>query len=193
MAREELGRYGTIECRAVEIVEAMKEGDGFVLCAADGTRLVTRKVLLATGVVDELPHLEGLEGLYGISVHHCPYCDAWEWRDRPLAVYGGGEAGPVLALSLTAWSADVLLCTGGAGESDGEEDRLAPAGVKDREEQVAAVGGEGREARADGVREGEPVPRSALSSRRSASAKSPGRTAWLPVHGKGTVDTGTAR
>ena len=48
----------------------------------------TRKLLLATGVVDELPDLEGLDALYGTSVHHCPYCDAWEWRDRPIAVYG---------------------------------------------------------------------------------------------------------
>ncbi|MEZ0334294.1 MAG: NAD(P)/FAD-dependent oxidoreductase, partial [Gemmatimonadales bacterium] len=88
LARAELGRYGTVECRELEIVEATREDGGFAVCAADGTRLNTRKLLLATGVIDELPAIEGLDALYGTSVHHCPYCDAWEWRDRPLAAYG---------------------------------------------------------------------------------------------------------
>ncbi len=140
-ARTELGRYDTIECRELEIVEATKEGRGFVLCAADGTRLSSRKLLLATGVVDELPELDGLEELYGISVHHCPYCDAWEWRDQPLAVYGGAEQGPGLALNLTAWSDDVLLCTGGSALPQEATARLAAAGVQVRDEPVLRLEG----------------------------------------------------
>ena len=143
MARAELGRYGTIECREVEIVEASKEGRSFVLAAADGARLTTSKLLLATGVVDELPDLEGLEALYGTSVHHCPYCDAWEWRDRPLAAYGGGQQGPELALSLLAWSADVLLCTGGSPIPPEAAGRLSAVGIRVVEKPVIRL--EGRE------------------------------------------------
>jgi thioredoxin reductase len=113
LARAELGRYATVECRELEIREASRENGGFALRGSDGTRLHTRKLLLATGVIDELPALDGLDALYGTSVHHCPYCDAWEWQDRPLAAYGEGEAASGLALSLTFWSPDVLLCTGG--------------------------------------------------------------------------------
>ena len=47
---------------------------------------------------------------YGTSVHHCPYCDGWEWRDRPLAVLGKGVSGSRLALSLKNWSPQVTLC-----------------------------------------------------------------------------------
>jgi thioredoxin reductase len=140
-ARAELGRYGTIEYRELEIVEASKEGRGFVICGADGTRLTARKLLLATGVVDQLPDLEGLDELYGISVHHCPYCDAWEWRDRPLAVYGGGDQGPGLALSLSAWSADVLLCTGGSPITPHAAARLGAAGIGVRREPVLRLEG----------------------------------------------------
>ena len=140
-ARTELVRYDTIECRELEIVQATKEGRGFVLCAADGTRLSSRKLLLATGVVDQLPELDGLEELYGISVHHCPDCDAWEWRDQPLAVYGGAEQGPGLALNLTAWSDDVLLCTGGSALPQEATARLAAAGVQVRDEPVLRLEG----------------------------------------------------
>ena len=191
MARAELGRYGTIERREMEIVEASKEGHGFILCAADGTRITTRKLLLATGVVDQLPNLEGLEELYGISVHHCPYCDAWEWRDRPLAVYGAGEQGPELALKLTAWSPDVLLCTGGSPLPGDAAARLSEAGIGVREESVLRL--EGRQ----GILErivftgGDPVSRSALFVCVGQRQRSPlAERLGCRFTEKGAVDTG---
>ena len=78
-----------------------------------GDRLQARKLLIATGVSDQLPAIEGFEACYGRSVHHCPYCDGWEWRDAPLAVLGSGKAGAALALALLTWSADVQLFTNG--------------------------------------------------------------------------------
>jgi thioredoxin reductase len=191
MARAELERYGTIECREMEIMEASKAGGGFVLCAADGTRLTSRKLLLATGVVDQLPGLEGLEELYGISVHHCPYCDGWEWRDRPLAVYGSGEAGPALALSLTAWSADVLLCTGGSAIPADAAARLGAAGVVVRGEPLLRLEG------SHGLLErivfagGDAVSRSALFICDGQRQRSPlAERLGCRLTGKGTVDTG---
>jgi thioredoxin reductase len=74
---------------------------------------VGRKVLLATGLVDEVPQLKGIEKLYGKSVHHCPYCDGFEHRDQPLAVYGVGDKGAGLALMMKQWSTDVVLLTDG--------------------------------------------------------------------------------
>ncbi len=85
-SREELAPYG-VEFRAgVEAVDATCDADGASVTLADGTELRGRKLLLATGVVDDLPPLDGLHAFYGASVHHCPYCDGWENRDRPLAV-----------------------------------------------------------------------------------------------------------
>jgi thioredoxin reductase len=88
-------------------------------------------LLLATGVIDEIPPLQGIRELYGTSVHHCPYCDAWEWRDQPIAVYGRGESASGLALALSWWSADVVLCTDGPPEIEPEHlDRLAAQGIE---------------------------------------------------------------
>jgi thioredoxin reductase len=190
-ARKELGRYGTIECRELEIVDASKKGRSFVVCGADGTRLTARKLLLATGVVDQLPDLDGLDELYGISVHHCPYCDAWEWRDRPLAVYGGDEQGPALALSLLAWSADVLLCTGGSAISPHAAARLGAAGIGLRRDPVLRL--EGTEGMLERIvfPDGEAVPRSALFLSGGYRQRSPlAERLGCRFTERGAVDTG---
>jgi thioredoxin reductase len=192
LARAELGRYGTVECRELAIVEAARENGGFAIRAADGTRLLTRKLLLATGVIDELPALDGLDALYGTSVHHCPYCDAWEWRDRPLAAYGEGEAASGLALSLTFWSPDVLLCTGGAALPEGAMTRLAAAGVKIREEPVLRL--EGSDGRLERIvfASGEPARRSALFVVAGQRQRSPlAEGLGCRFTDTGTVNTGT--
>jgi thioredoxin reductase len=192
LARAELGRYGTVECRQLEIVEATREDGGFAVCAGDGTRLRTRKLLLATGVVDELPALDGIDALYGTSVHHCPYCDAWEWRDRPLAAYGEGEAVTGLALSLTFWSTDVLLCTGGAELPVGAAARLAAAGVRIREEPVVRLEGKDGKLASIVFASGEAAQRSALFVVAGQRQRSPlAERLGCRCTEKGTVDTGT--
>jgi thioredoxin reductase len=72
-----------------------------------------RRLLLATGLEDRLPDLPGLREQYGVRVHHCPYCDAYEHRGRRLAAYGKGAAVAALARRLANWSEDVLVCATG--------------------------------------------------------------------------------
>ena len=142
LARAEVSRYPSVELREVEVVDATRVPEGFRVACADGAQLLTGKLLLATGVVDELPELDGLDELYGTSVHHCPYCDAWEWRDQPIAVYGRGEEGAALALGLTVWTDDIVLCTdgpGGLGETD--RDQLQRRAIDIREEKVLRLEG----------------------------------------------------
>lgn len=108
LGRAEIHRYGVPRLRD-RVAAARRLGAGFEIRCQSGTRLQARKLLLATGVVDELPSLAGLDSLYGVSVHHCPYCDGWEWRDRRLAAFGRGPDGAHLALTLLQWSADVVV------------------------------------------------------------------------------------
>ena len=101
-----------------------------------------RKVLLATGLVDEVPQLKGIEKLYGKSVHHCPYCDGFEHRDQPLAVYGVGDKGAGLALMMKQWSTDVVLLTDGNSQIPLElEARLRRHQIAIYSEQIAALEG----------------------------------------------------
>jgi thioredoxin reductase len=71
----------------------------------------TRVVLFATGVRDVLPAINGLKSFYGISIHHCPYCDAWEHSGERLTVIG--KKPTELALTLKSWSKKVTVCTNG--------------------------------------------------------------------------------
>jgi thioredoxin reductase len=193
LARAEVERYPSVEFRAVEVLDATSTTDGFRVVCADGRQVASRKLLLATGVVDELPDLEGLDSLYGTSVHHCPYCDGWEWRDQPLAIYGCGDEGLAMALGLTVWSDDLVLCTGGPGKlSEQHRDQLNAEGIEIREEPIARL--EGRDGRLDRLvfRSGESLERRALfvcSSQHQRSALA--RKLGARFTHKGAVDTGT--
>ena len=141
LARAEIGRYG-VECLEMEVVRAVCADAGFEVTLAGGRTLRSRKLLIATGVVDRIPTIAGIEQFYGLSVFHCPYCDGWEVRDQPLAVYGKGAAGYGLALSLKTWSADVALCTdGGARLSATERAELAAHGIAIRHERIERLEG----------------------------------------------------
>jgi thioredoxin reductase len=194
LARQEVARYPSVELRDVEVLDATRSPDGFRIVCADGRQLATRKLLLATGVVDELPQIDGLAELYGTSVHHCPYCDGWEWRDQPIAIYGSGEEGMALALGLTVWTEDLVLCTGGpSGLSEEDLEQLAREGVELREDPVARL--EGQDGMLERVvfRNGEALPRRALfvcsgQHQRSALARKLG----CRFTEKGAVETGAS-
>ena len=144
IGREQLRPYETVELREIEVTDARREDDGFEITLSNGERLRSRKLLLATGVVDEVPKLEGLDKFYGRSVFHCPYCDGWEFRDQPLAVYGRGENVVGLALELRLWSRDLVICTDGPGEiTDKDRQRLEQHRISIREEKIARLEGNG--------------------------------------------------
>jgi thioredoxin reductase len=142
LGREELRRYDTVEIRDIEVQDARCETSSFVITLAGGEQIRSRKLLLATGVVDDLPNIPGFGALYGTSVFHCPYCDGWELADQPLAVLGRGERGYGLALELTGWSNDIVLLTDGDAEIDGPAlDRLERNGIRMKQEKIARLEG----------------------------------------------------
>jgi len=112
LGREELQQYG-IEPRHVLVTEVSRLGDRFEVTLAGGERVRTRSVLLATGMRDATPQVAGLDDCYGISMHHCPYCDGWEVRDKVVAVIGEAQSPAGLALSLKTWTDRVLAFTNG--------------------------------------------------------------------------------
>jgi thioredoxin reductase len=125
-------------------------------------------------------------------VFHCPYCDGWEVRDQPIAIYGRGSRGLGLSLELTVWSRDLVLCTDGPSGIDAEGvARLERNGIALREERIAAL--EGRDGILERVifEDGEPLPRRALFFTTGQSQRSE-----LAIHlgcelnDKGTIPTG---
>ena len=131
IGREELERYPSVAVRDIEVCDADRIDGGFEVILEGGERLRARKLLLATGLIEDLPDIPGFRHLWGRGTYNCCYCDGWENRDRPLAVYAKGDKGVGLALEMLIWSADVVLCTGGPADLAPEDRaRLDRHGVR---------------------------------------------------------------
>ncbi len=162
IGREQLEPYG-VELWNVHVSDARVANGGFEVMLEEGATLTCRRLLLATGVVDELPRVEGIEPLYGRSVWHCPYCDGWEVRDQPLAAYGRGHDGAELALGLKTWTDDIILFTdGGRPPSPEEQKVLRHEGIRWYSQRIARL--EGTEGQLERVvlTSGEVIPRRGL-------------------------------
>ena len=113
ICHEEIARYG-VQLQQKKIVKARKNEEGlFVVRSENDETFYAKKLLIATGLADKVPNIEGFMEMYGKSVHHCPYCDGWESRDKKLGVYARDKNGGDLAINLKAWSDDVTLYTDG--------------------------------------------------------------------------------
>jgi thioredoxin reductase len=142
IGREQLDRY-EVEYRNVRVSEARAASpQRFEVTLDDGVRLECRRLLLATGVLDHVPAIDGFERFYGSSVFHCPYCDGWEMRDQPLAVYGHGSNAAGLSRALLTWSSDIVLCTDGpTGLKPDDATGLHALGIAVRSEKILRLEG----------------------------------------------------
>ena len=146
IGREQLVPYESVEVRAVAATAASGTDGRFVVRLADGSEARARKLVLATGVVDELPDRPGFAELWGRGVYHCPYCHGWEVRDRALAVLNAGEMAMAQVMLIRNLSRDLVLLTDGPANLS-EDDRLmlSALGVPVRQQRIARL-----EGRADG-------------------------------------------
>jgi thioredoxin reductase len=117
----ELRGMGRDEARSqgVELVDATcdtvsKIGEEtFELVLADGARHRARRLLLAIGLKDVWPDIPGLEHVYGADAHVCPDCDGRECTDKKVVVIGAGRKAVGMALNLTTWTNQIIICTNG--------------------------------------------------------------------------------
>jgi len=128
-ARRQLEPYETVSMKRITVSGVMREGRAFLVQFETGETARARTVLVATGVVDELPAVDGIRELFGRSVHVCPYCDGWEYRNAAIAVYGRAEKGTNLALLLRQWTDDLVLCTNGVPLSKHHRECLGKRGI----------------------------------------------------------------
>lgn len=141
--RAQVLAYPSVQFHTGEATDAAQDEKGdFVIDLAGSTSLRARRLILATGIVDELPPIPGLAERWGVTVLHCPYCHGYEVGDRRLAVIATSERGVHQALLLADWSSQVTLFTNGAFEPDApQEEALAQRGVRiDRRGVEALVG-----------------------------------------------------
>ncbi|WP_437918163.1 NAD(P)/FAD-dependent oxidoreductase [Sphingobacterium sp. LRF_L2] len=91
IAQEQVSAYPSIQWHDARATTAHKTEKGFVVGTADGRELLSKKIVLATGIKDILPSIPGFADCWGITAIHCPYCHGYEFRDQPTAILAQGE------------------------------------------------------------------------------------------------------
>jgi thioredoxin reductase len=130
IAHKELNKYETIKRIDNHVVDVTKNNRLFHTFTRDGHVFLSRKVIFSTGIKDHLPDIPGLQKVYGTSVFPCPYCDGWERRYEPLAVFGNGEFLLHFVKLIYHWSKDVIVFTNGPAKMNEERQELIQRNIR---------------------------------------------------------------
>ncbi len=140
-ARQQLLDYPTVRWLQGEVVHAQSTAEGVELRTADGQVLAARKLLLATGIADQLPELPGLAERWGSTVLHCPYCHGYEVGGGAIGLLGGHPMSAAKATLFADWG-NVTFFGQGLPISDEEQAAMQQRGVQIETTPVVGVQGE---------------------------------------------------
>ncbi len=141
IGREECSKYGVDFVSGIVDHTVDQPGDLFAIQLRDGSRIEARRILLAIGIKDYWPDLPGLDRCYGETIHVCPDCDGYETRDKKTVVVGAGRKAVGMALALTTWTSQIVICTNGetADMSRVLLDKLKPLNIPVLEAPITCV------------------------------------------------------
>ncbi len=140
-ARQQLLDYPTVRWLQGEVVHAQSTAEGVHVRTADGQVLAARKLLLATGIADQLPELPGLAERWGSTVLHCPYCHGYEVGGGAIGLLGGHPMSAAKATLFADWG-NVTFFSQGLPISDEEQAAMQQRGVQIETTPVVGVQGE---------------------------------------------------
>ncbi|HYH80798.1 MAG TPA: NAD(P)/FAD-dependent oxidoreductase [Longimicrobium sp.] len=161
-AARQLSAYPTVEWAHGEAVDARKDDGGFTVALAGGREARAARLVLATGLRDELPPIPGMRERWGATVLHCPYCHGYEVGDRPLGVIAGNPHSPEQAALIPDWGPTTYF-TQGVFEPDAEQAaHLAARGVHVERTPVVELLGAAPELEAVRLADGRIVPVAAV-------------------------------
>lgn len=138
LGREEVAAYG-VQFKQGVVAAAHCLNPGYRVELLSGETFTGRKLLLATGVTDILPDIPNLEAFYGLGVHHCPYCDGYEYADQPIAAIGEPKKALGLAMNLRTWSPNITACSNGGRFNSLQRRRAAEMGIALRPERITKL------------------------------------------------------
>lgn len=131
IGRAEAEHYGALIVRGEAVAAAGNVADGFAVTLRDGGVIRGRRLLITTGVVDELPEIAGLRERWGKDVLHCPFCHGWEVQDQAIGILGKGPWSVHQALLFRQWSSNITLFLNELVQpADDELEQLAARGIK---------------------------------------------------------------
>lgn len=160
-ARDQLHNYPLICTIEGEAVRAEPAGSGFTVHLADGEQVSGRRIILAFGLTDNLPVIDGLSERWGKSVFHCPYCHGLEYSDRRLGVLYRLPMSVHQAMLVAEWGPTTLFLNGATLDAE-SADALAARGIAIDRGAVAGLSGDGESLAAVLLEDGRSCPVEAL-------------------------------
>jgi thioredoxin reductase (NADPH) len=141
IGRKECTEYGVDFVDGIVDQAIDEPGELFAIQLRGGTTIEARRILLAIGIKDYWPDIPGLDRCYGETIHVCPDCDGYETRDKKTVVVGTGRKAVGMALALTTWTKQIVICTNGekAGLSQVLLDVLKPLNIPVLEAPISCV------------------------------------------------------
>ncbi|MCV9887895.1 NAD(P)/FAD-dependent oxidoreductase [Metabacillus halosaccharovorans] len=125
LAHQDISKYPAVKVKRVKVVGIKKESRNlFTVTTEEGKVFTCKKVMLTTGLKENLPRVKGINEYYGKSLFSCPYCDGWELRDQPLVLIGENSNTTHLAKMIYQWSHDLVVCTNGKSVLEGDDELL---------------------------------------------------------------------
>jgi thioredoxin reductase len=168
----QLSAYPSVDFFHGQADAARAEDQGFRIGLSDGCEVLTRRLVLATGVSDELP-LPSMVPRWGVSVLHCPYCHGYEVRDRPIAVIANHPAAAHQGVMLPDWGPTTYFTQGVFEPTPEEAAQLIARGVTIERTPVVELLGEGQATRALRLADGREVVAEAVFTAPKTRVTSP--------------------
>ena len=138
-ARKQLLHYPSVDWIDGEVAECGGSLDAFSAIMKSGERLEARRLILATGVTDELPRITGLAELWGRRVFHCPYCHGYELEGEPIGVLAAGLAAFHHAMLIAEWGKTTLFANDAFEPDASQTAELTARGITMEHTGVASV------------------------------------------------------
>lgn len=148
IGREQLLAYPSVEVRDVRVESISGERGAFRVTLADGvvprqalrSVVEARRILLCTGMIDELLPLEGFRELWGSAIFQCPYCHGWEIRDQRWAYLATAVDRLPFVLLMRGWTPNVVVFTNaGLSVPEDMQAQFEAAGVRVETRRIARL------------------------------------------------------
>lgn len=121
LAKKQVLEYKTVEFNQGKAIEAKKVENGFEITTENGEAFEAKKLIIATGIIDEVPNIKGFKESWGISLIHCPYCHGYEFQNKKTGIIANGERGFHISSLVNNLTKDITIFTRGKADFTEEQ------------------------------------------------------------------------
>lgn len=155
----DLQKYPNIQIKRSRINDIQKREEFFTLLTHEGDTFEAKKIILATGLQDILPEIEGIHDVYGKTLFSCPFCDGWELKDKALALIAENQRALHMAKLLSNWTKDLIVFTNGHVLAEEDKSLLTVHSIQVIDVPIVSIDHDNGQLRALQLENGEAVKR----------------------------------